>query len=146
MTMPKILLADDEPDVVEALHFRLLQEGYEVTTARDGVEALGMARVTQPDLVLLDVMMPRENGYRVARMLREDEDRGVYPKGMKLVLLTARNLSGEPDREEIFLEFSRADLMLYKPFDLEELVARVGDVLLGEAAVLPRDESAQLAC
>ena len=74
-------------------------------------------------------MMPRENGYRVARTLREDERRGVYPHGLKIALLTARDLSGEPDREEIFLEFSRADLMLYKPFDLEELVARIGGLL-----------------
>lgn len=144
--MPKILIADDEPDVLETVRFRLLQEGYEVVTARDGVEALGMARVVQPDLVLLDVMMPRENGYRVSRMLREDEARDVYPKGMKLVLLTARNLSGEADREGIFLEFSRADLMLYKPFDLEELVAQIGDVLLGEAATLPVEENPQVAC
>lgn len=146
MTMPTILVADDEPDVLETLSYRLSREGYSVVTATDGVEALGAARAHQPDLALLDVMMPRENGYRVARTLREDERRGVYPHGLKIALLTARDLSGEPDREEIFLEFSRADLMLYKPFDLEELVARVGDVLLGDAAVLPRDESAQLAC
>lgn len=80
----------------------------------------------------MDVMMPRENGYRVSRMLREDEDRGAYPGGLKIVLLTARNLASEPDRERIFLEFSRADLMLYKPFDLEELAARVGELLAGE--------------
>jgi DNA-binding response OmpR family regulator len=78
-------------------------------------------------------------------MLREDEDRGVYPRGMKIVLLTARNLSPEPDRERIFLDFSRADTMLYKPFDLEELVAQVGDVLLGEAARLPVEEPQPLA-
>ncbi len=76
-------------------------------------------------------MMPRENGYRVARTLREDEHRGVYPRGLKIVLLTARDLSGEPDREEIFLEFSRADLMLYKPFDLETLIDRLGALLAG---------------
>lgn len=76
-------------------------------------------------------MMPRENGYRVARTLREDERRGVYPQGLKIALLTARDLSSEPDREEIFLEFSRADLMLYKPFDLEELVDRIGALLAG---------------
>ena len=132
MSLPKILVADDEPDVVETLQYRLMQEGYEVITATDGLEALGAARSGQPDLVLMDVMMPRENGYRVSRMLREDEDRGAYPKGLKLVLLTARNLASEPDRERIFLDFSRADLMLYKPFDLEELVARVGDLLAGE--------------
>jgi len=77
-------------------------------------------------------MMPRENGYRISRMLREDEARGVYPGGLRIVLLTARNLAPEPDRERIFLDFSGADLMLYKPFDLEELVERIGDLLAGE--------------
>jgi DNA-binding response OmpR family regulator len=83
-------------------------------------------------------MMPRENGYRVSRMLREDEARGVYPCGLQIVLLTARNLTSQPDRERIFLEFSRADLMLYKPFDLEELVDRVGGLLAGDPAAVPR--------
>jgi DNA-binding response OmpR family regulator len=69
-------------------------------------------------------------------MLREDEARGVYPRGLQIVLLTARNLTSQPDRERIFLEFSRADLMLYKPFDLEELVDRVGELLAGEPAAV----------
>jgi CheY-like chemotaxis protein len=136
MSFPKIVVADDEPDVVESLRFRLTQEGYEVVTATDGLEALGAIRSSQPDLVLLDVMMPRENGYRVSRMLREDEARGVYPRGLQIVLLTARNLTSQPDRERIFLEFSRADLMLYKPFDLEQLVDRVGGLLAGEPAAM----------
>jgi CheY-like chemotaxis protein len=136
MSFPKIVVADDEPDVVESLRFRLTQEGYEVVTATDGLEALGAVRSSQPALVLLDVMMPRENGYRVSRMLREDEARGVYPRGLQIVLLTARNLTSQPERERIFLEFSRADLMLYKPFDLEELVDRVGELLAGEPAAV----------
>lgn len=139
MSTVKILVADDEPDVVESLQYRLMQEGYEVITATDGLEALGAARSGQPDLVLMDVMMPRENGYRVSRMLREDEDLGAYPRGLKLVLLTARNLASEPDRERIFLEFSRADLMLYKPFDLDELVARVVELLAGGEAAPPAE-------
>jgi CheY-like chemotaxis protein len=131
MRVQKILVADDEPDVLESLKFRLLLEGYEVATAADGLEALGAARSGQPDLVLLDVMMPRENGYRIARLLREDEARGVYPEGLRIVLLTARNLASDPDRERIFLEFSRADLMLYKPFDLELLVEQIARLLAG---------------
>lgn len=140
MRVQKILVADDEPDVLESLKFRLLLEGYEVATAADGLEALGAARSGQPDLVLLDVMMPRENGYRISRLLREDEARGVYPEGLRIVLLTARNLASDPDRERIFLEFSRADLMLYKPFDLELLVERIARLLAGDPV-----EAAQLA-
>jgi len=134
MSSAKILVADDEPDAVESLRFRLQQEGWEVVTAIDGLEALGAARSARPDLVLLDVMMPRENGYRISRMLREDEAHGVYAEGLRIVLLTARNLAFEPERERIFLDFSGADLMLYKPFDLEELVGRIGGLLAGETA------------
>lgn len=140
MRVQKILVADDEPDVLESLKFRLLLEGYEVATAADGLEALGAARSGQPDLVLLDVMMPLENGYRISRLLREDEARGVYPEGLRIVLLTARNLASDPDRERIFLEFSRADLMLYKPFDLELLVEQIARLLAGDPV-----EAAQLA-
>ena len=143
MSSATILVADDEPDVVESLRFRLQQEGWEVVTAIDGLEALGTARSARPDLVLLDVMMPRENGYRISRMLREDEARGVYSEGLRIVLLTARNLAFEPERERIFLEFSGADLMLYKPFDLEELVERIGDLLAGEPAAA---EAPSIAC
>ncbi len=88
--------------------------------------------------------MPRENGYRVARMLREDELKGVYPAGLKIVLLTARNLHTEVDREQIFLDFSQADRMLYKPFDLEELVEVIGSLLAGTS--LEPEAEQQLAC
>lgn len=104
-----------------------------MSTAANGLEALGIARSFRPDLVLLDVMMPGENGYRVSRMLREDEVRGVYPKGLRIVLLTARDLSSEPEREEIFSEFSRADRTVYKPFEIEHLVGEIGLLLEGES-------------
>jgi len=99
-----------------------------VETAQTGTEALGTARSFQPDVVLLDVMMPGENGYRVSRMLREDEARGVYPDGLAIVLLTARDLSSEPEREQMFKEFSRADRTIYKPFDLERVVREVAEL------------------
>lgn len=137
----RILVVDDEPDVVETIRFRLFQEGYEVSAAANGLEALGTARSFQPDLVLLDVMMPGENGYRVARMLREDEARGVYPNGVKIVLLTARDLSSDPDREAIFCDFSMADETIYKPFDLERVIDEIGR-LLGEGS----GRGEQIAC
>jgi len=100
-----------------------------VSTAANGLEALGTARSFQPDLVLLDVMMPGENGYRVSRMLREDEALGVYPNGVKILLLTARDLSSDPERESMFCEFSQADRTIYKPFDLERVIAEIGNLL-----------------
>ena len=66
----KILIADDEPDILEILKFNLDNEGYEVITAKDGDEAIEKARRTKPDLVILDVMMPKKNGVEVCQVLR----------------------------------------------------------------------------
>lgn len=125
----KILIADDEADVVETVRFRLESEGFEVVTAVNGLEALGAARVHQPDLAILDVMMPGENGYRVARMLRQDQDAGVYSEGLRILLLTARDLRKDPEREQTLMEFSGADHAIYKPFELDDLVAAARELL-----------------
>ena len=127
----RILVVDDEPDVVETVRYRLEQEGYEVETAADGLTALGSVRASRPDLLVLDVMLPGENGYRVAHYIREDEEGGVYEGRLPIILLTARDLSAEPDREEMFMEFSGANLVIYKPFELDELAARVAELLAG---------------
>lgn len=66
----KILIADDEPDILEILKYNLIEEGYEVITAKDGDEALDKARHTQPDLIVLDVMMPKKTGVEVCHILR----------------------------------------------------------------------------
>jgi two-component system alkaline phosphatase synthesis response regulator PhoP len=66
----KVLIADDEPDIIEILKYNLEKEGYAVTTAKDGNEALDKARLTQPDLVVLDMMMPYKNGIEVCELLR----------------------------------------------------------------------------
>lgn len=66
----KVLIADDEPDIVEILKYNLQKEGYDVVTAKDGDEALEKAKLTQPDLVILDIMMPRKNGVEVCEILR----------------------------------------------------------------------------
>ena len=129
MSGEKILVVDDEPDVVETVKFRLESDGYEVVTAADGFEALGAARVHRPDLILLDVMLPKENGYRVSRLLREDEDATGATRRTPIVLLTARDLSGDAEREKMFMDFSRANLVIYKPFDLAELVEVVERLL-----------------
>lgn len=66
----KVLLADDEPDIVEILKYNLEKEGYDVVTAKDGDEAIDKAKQTKPDLVILDIMMPRKNGVEVCEILR----------------------------------------------------------------------------
>ena len=69
----KVLIADDEPDILEILKYNLEKDGYTVFTAKDGDEALDKARLTQPDLVVLDMMMPRKNGMEVCEIMRAQE-------------------------------------------------------------------------
>ncbi len=129
MDARKILVVDDEPDVLETIQFRLKQEGYEVLTASNGLEGLGVVRAQAPDLLVLDVMLPGENGYRVSRMIRDDEKEKKRERKVPIILLTARDLSSDPEREKMFMDFSQADLMMYKPFEMEDLVARIAELL-----------------
>ena len=129
MEARKILVVDDEPDVLETIQFRLEQEGYEILTAANGLEGLGSARAQAPDLLVLDVMLPGGNGYRVSRMIRDDEKAGRAQRRVPIILLTARDLSGDPEREKMFMDFSQADRMMYKPFEMEELVAGIAELL-----------------
>lgn len=85
----KILIADDEPDILEILKYNLVKEGYEVTTAKDGDEALAKANTVQPDLVILDIMMPRKNGVEVCEILR------AQPKFKDTLILFLTALSDE---------------------------------------------------
>ena len=129
----RILVVDDKEDIVETVSFCLAQEGFEVLTAFDGHQALEIARREQPDLIVLDVMLPKENGYQVARFLREDWQQGRLPKMPAILMLTARTVF-DSEREEFLQTWSGADLFMYKPFDLDELTARV-------KSLLPRKES-----
>ncbi len=129
MTKKKVLIVDDEPDILEGIQFHLEGEGYEVFTAINGWEALGAVRAIDPDLVLMDVMMPKENGYRVAKMIKDDIRASKISKDVPIIILTARKLDTEPEREKMFDEFSQADVVLYKPFDLDELGVKVGELL-----------------
>ena len=124
----KILVVDDQRDIVDTISFSLQQEGYEVLTAFDGLEALAVARAEQPDLIVLDVMLPKENGYQVARYLREDEREGKIAKRTKILMLTARTVP-EKQREEFLQTWSGAEVFMYKPFDLDELVRQIGEML-----------------
>ena len=66
----KILIADDEPDILEIIQYNLAKEGYEVITAKDGEEAIAKAKIVRPDLIILDIMMPKKNGVEVCEILR----------------------------------------------------------------------------
>lgn len=119
-----VLVVDDEPDLVETIRFSLERVGYNVLTAYNGFEALGVARSEQPDVVILDVMLPRKNGYEVSRLLREDQVKGSIQKSIKIIILTAR----KPDSEksaEFYATWARADEYVYKPFEMDDLVKLV---------------------
>ncbi len=118
---PTVLVADDEPDVRELVAYRLSRSGYEVLEACDGQEALRLAIERQPDLAVLDVMMPKLDGYELTRGLRAEE----ATKRMPVILLTAR--AQEADISRGFE--AGADDYLRKPFNPDELVARVRAVL-----------------
>ncbi len=118
MTPPRVLVVDDEPMVREVLERYLSREGFQVTTASDGEEALATFAETEPDLVVLDLMLPRLDGYEVFRWLRE---RAPTP----VIVLTAR---GEETERVIGLERG-ADDYIAKPFSPREVVARVRAVL-----------------
>jgi len=131
MNRPKILVVDDDPDITETICFALDQEGYQVMRATDGWEALGTVRATEPDLVILDVILPRENGYRISRFVKDDIEKGIYQKNIIILLLTARPLS-DSDGSRMVMEFSHADHIMYKPFEIEQLIEKVKELLLCE--------------
>ena len=117
--MARILVVDDEPEIVRGLEDNLRFEGYQTASATNGHDALALAQSDAPDLILLDIMMPRMSGWEVCRALRE--------KGIEapIIMLTAR---GEEVDRVRGLELG-ADDYVTKPFSLRELLARVRAVL-----------------
>jgi DNA-binding response OmpR family regulator len=118
---PRILVADDDPDIRALVAYRLERAGYEVVAAADGAEALRLAFESEPDLAVLDVMMPRIDGYGVTRGLREH----ARTRDTPVILLTARVQEGDVARGFD----AGADDYIKKPFSPQELRARVQAVL-----------------
>ena len=110
----KILVADDEPNIVKLLHLYLREEGYEIVAARNGREALERFRAESPDLVLLDLMMPELGGFEVCTEIRRESD-------VPVIMLTART----DDVDKIVGLEMGADDYITKPFNPREVVARV---------------------
>jgi DNA-binding response OmpR family regulator len=113
----KILIADDEPNIVISLEFLLKREGFEVVVARDGIEALERVRADRPDLAILDVMMPQRNGFEVCQDLRQDPEF----KDLRIMMLTAKGRDTEVTKGLAL----GADVYMTKPFSTRELVAKV---------------------
>jgi two-component system alkaline phosphatase synthesis response regulator PhoP len=117
----KILIADDEPNIVAALEFLLQRNGYEVHVARNGQEALKLVEDCNPDLVLLDVMMPVRSGYEVCTRIRERADW----RHIKIIMLSAKGRDAEVNKG---LSIG-ADLYVTKPFSTRELMDKIKDLL-----------------
>jgi len=118
---PLVLCADDEDDILQLLVFRLGRSGYAVLQAHDGEEALEIALRERPDLAVLDVMMPKLDGYELTRRLREEE----ATRRMPIILLTARAQDTDVDRGFD----AGADDYIRKPFSPQELSRRVQAIL-----------------
>lgn len=118
MSQSKLLVVDDDPNICELLRLYFEKEGYQVKTASDGFEGVSIFKNFDPDLVLLDIMMPRKDGWQVCREIREISAKPI-------IMITAKN---ETFDKVLGLELG-ADDFIVKPFDMKELSARVKAVL-----------------
>jgi len=121
MISKRILVVDDEEDIVALVRIRLEAEGYEVLVASDGQQALDTARKEMPNLIILDLMLPKIDGYKVCRMLKFDERYKKIP----IILFTARSQSSDKD---LGMEVG-ADAYLTKPFDSKVLLDSIKRLL-----------------
>jgi DNA-binding response OmpR family regulator len=117
INMKKILIVDDEPNIVMSLEYIFKKENFEVFIARDGSEALEIAELNVPDIILLDIMMPNVDGYQVLRFLKES----VKLRDIKVVFLSAKNKLSDI---ELGLQLG-ADKYISKPFSTKKLVNEV---------------------
>ncbi|MEA3560844.1 MAG: response regulator [Candidatus Omnitrophota bacterium] len=123
MAAPKALIIDDEVSIVTLVSSRLKINGYEVISARDGQEGLEKVRSEKPDIILLDLMLPKLDGYKVCRMLKFDEKYKHIP----IVIFTARTQESD---EKLGFEVG-ADAYITKPFKSEVLIEKMHELLQG---------------
>lgn len=117
----KVLIVDDEPNILLSLEFLMKKEGYRVFIARDGAEAFDIIRQEVPDLLLLDVMMPRVDGYEVCSFVKQSP---AY-QHCKIIFLSAKSKQADVQRGLAL----GADLYLPKPFSTRELVSKIHELL-----------------
>lgn len=119
-----ILVADDEPNIVISLEYLMKREGYTVLVARDGQEALDMIARDRPDLVLLDVMMPKKSGFEVCQAVRASEEL----QATRILMLTAKGRDTDLAKGLAL----GADAYMTKPFSTRELVQKVAEMLAAQ--------------
>jgi DNA-binding response OmpR family regulator len=121
MDKKRILVVDDEEDILSVLKFRLEANGYEVLSASDGQEGIDKARAEKPDLVILDLMLPKLDGYKVCRMLKMNESYKTIP----VVIFTAKT----QEKNEYAGKETMADAYIAKPFESEMLLKKIKELL-----------------
>jgi two-component system OmpR family response regulator len=114
----KILVVEDDPNILEALKYYLTKEGYDTLTSIDGAQAMAVARAGKPDLIILDIMLPEMSGFEVCRILRKEMD-------IPIIMLTAR----DDEIDKVTGLDLGADDYMTKPFSIRELMARVRALL-----------------
>jgi two-component system alkaline phosphatase synthesis response regulator PhoP len=117
MNPKKILVVDDEVDLVETIRFPLEMEGYHVLVSYNGEDALNQARKENPDLILLDLMLPKLDGYKVCRLLKFDE----RYKHIPILMLTAKT----QEKDKVLGLETGADEYITKPFEMDYLMEKV---------------------
>ena len=117
MEKKKILIVDDEPNIVMSLEFLVSKAGFDIAVATDGEEALRKVQTERPDMVLLDVMMPKKSGYEVCELLRADPANS----GLKIVMLSARGRDTDIAKGLAL----GADAYITKPFSTKDLLAKI---------------------
>lgn len=132
-TKQKILVIDDEPNIVELVKFHLQREGYHVITGGDGLEAITLIKSEQPDLLVLDVMLPKLDGFEVCRQLRLEQNQ------IPVIMLTAKE---DEISRVLGLEIG-ADDYITKPFSPRELIARIKTIF---RRMRPKETSPSLIC
>ncbi len=123
--MHRILIVDDEPNIVLALELLMKKEGYEVHTVADGERAVQAAKEIRPDLILLDIMMPKMDGYEVCQSLRSD----ALLKDVSIIMLTAKGREVEREKGLAL----GADLYITKPFSTRQVVTTVREILAAKS-------------
>jgi DNA-binding response OmpR family regulator len=121
MNPKKILVVDDEVDLVKTIQFSLEVEGYTVLVSCNGEDALNLARRENPDLILLDIMLPKLDGYKVCRLLKFDEKYKHIP----ILMLTAKT----QEKDKVLGIETGADEYITKPFDMDELMEKIKEYL-----------------
>jgi DNA-binding response OmpR family regulator len=117
----RVLIVDDEPDLIRILEFGLRAAGYQVEVAADGQEGLKMAREVRPDIILLDLMLPKLDGYKVCRLLKFDDRYRQIP----IIILSARTQEGD---QALAIEMG-ANRFITKPYEFSEILAHIEALL-----------------